>query len=489
MIFPSLDRVKAIAPGYDIVPVYMEILSDVRTPISVLKALKQVSSHTYLLESADNSNHWGRYSFLGYDPKIELFCKNHKMTIKDGTTRTFECSDPAAEIRNILSQYKSPRLEELPTFTGGFVGYFACEYIRYIEPTLDFPTPDDDPAMVNDVDLMLFDKVIAFDHYKNKIYLIANISTNDLERNYNKAELELKALADLVVNGKEADVPKGVLKTEFTSEFTKDEFEAVVKKTQHYIKEGDIFQCVVSNRREAEFDGSLLNAYRILRTLNPSPYMFYLSGGNVELTGASPETLIKLTDGKMYTFPIAGTMRRGKTEAEDLAIEEKLINDEKELAEHNMLVDLGRNDLGKIAKFGSVKVEALHMLQRFSHVIHITSTVSGEIQDGKDALDAIGATLPAGTLSGAPKIRAIEILHELEKSPRGVSGGAVGYIDFSGNMDVCIGIRMAMNKGGKVYVRAGAGIVRDSVPASEYNETLIKGQSMISAITDAQEVE
>lgn len=489
MIFPSLDRVKAIAPGYDIVPVYMEILSDVRTPISVLKALKQVSSHTYLLESADNSNHWGRYSFLGYDPKIELFCKNHKMTIKDGTTRTFECSDPAAEIRNILNQYKSPRLEELPTFTGGFVGYFACEYIRYIEPTLDFPTPDDDPAMVNDVDLMLFDKVIAFDHYKNKIYLIANISTNDLERNYNKAELELKALADLVVNGKEADVPKGILKTEFTSEFTKDEFEAVVKKTQHYIKEGDIFQCVVSNRREAEFDGSLLNAYRVLRTLNPSPYMFYLSGGDVELTGASPETLVKLTDGKMYTFPIAGTMRRGKTEAEDLAIEEKLINDEKELAEHNMLVDLGRNDLGKIAKFGSVQVEALHMLQRFSHVIHITSTVSGDIQDGKDALDAIGATLPAGTLSGAPKIRAIEILHELEKSPRGVYGGAVGYIDFSGNMDVCIGIRMAMNKGGKVYVRAGAGIVRDSVPASEYNETLIKGQSMISAITDAQEVE
>jgi len=481
--------VKAIAPGYDIVPVYMEILSDVRTPISVLKALKQVSSHTYLLESADNSNHWGRYSFLGYDPKIELFCKNHQMTIKDGTTRTFDCSDPAAEIRNILSQYKSPRLEELPTFTGGFVGYFACEYIRYIEPTLDFPTPDDDPAMVNDVDLMLFDKVIAFDHYKNKIYLIANISTNDLERNYNKAELELKALADLVVNGKEADVPKGILKTEFTSEFTKDEFEAVVKKTQHYIKEGDIFQCVVSNRREAEFDGSLLNAYRVLRTLNPSPYMFYLSGGDVELTGASPETLVKLTDGKMYTFPIAGTMRRGKTEAEDLAIEEKLINDEKELAEHNMLVDLGRNDLGKIAKFGSVQVEALHMLQRFSHVIHITSTVSGDIQDGKDALDAIGATLPAGTLSGAPKIRAIEILHELEKSPRGVYGGAVGYIDFSGNMDVCIGIRMAMNKGGKVYVRAGAGIVRDSVPASEYNETLIKGQSMISAITDAQEVE
>lgn len=488
-MFPTLDRVKAVAPGYDIVPVYVELLSDVRTPISVLKALKQVSSHTYLLESADNSNHWGRYSFLGYDPKIELFCKNHQMTIKDGTTRTFACSDPAAEIRHILHQYKSPRLEELPTFTGGFVGYFACEYIRYIEPTLDVPVSDDDPAMVNDVDLMLFDKVIAFDHYKNKIYLIANIGTEDLERNYNKAELELKALADLVLHGKEADVPKGLLQSDFTSEFTKEEFEAVVTKTQHYIKEGDIFQAVVSNRREAKFDGSLLNAYRVLRTLNPSPYMFYLSGGDVEMTGASPETLVKLTDGTLNTFPIAGTMPRGKSEAEDLAIEEKLINDEKELAEHNMLVDLGRNDLGKISKFGSVKVEALHMLQRFSHVIHITSTVSGEIQDGKDALDAIGATLPAGTLSGAPKIRAIEILHELEKSPRGVYGGAVGYIDFSGNMDVCIGIRMAMNKAGKVYVRAGAGIVRDSVPESEYNETIYKAQSMVSAITKAQEVE
>lgn len=489
MIKPSLDSVKALASGYDIVPVYMEILSDIRTPISVLKALKQVSSHTYLLESADNSNHWGRYSFLGYDPKLEIFCKNHQMTIKEGTSRTFTCHDPAAEIRHILQQYKSPRLEELPSFTGGFVGYFACEYIRYIEPSLDFTIPDDDSAMVNDVDLMLFDKVIAFDHYKNKIFLIANIGTEDLERNYRKAEMELKALAELVAHGAEADIPKGLLKSDFSSEFSKEGFEEVVRKLQGHIKEGDIFQAVVSNRREADFEGSLLNAYRALRTINPSPYMFYLSGGDIELTGASPETLVKLTDGTLYTYPIAGTMKRGKNEAEDLAIEDKLIHDEKELAEHNMLVDLGRNDLGKISNFGSVKVEALHMLQRFSHVIHITSTVSGRIKDGCDALDAIGATLPAGTLSGAPKIRALDILHGLEKSPRGVYGGAVGYIDFAGNMDVCIGIRMAMHKGGKVYVRAGAGIVRDSVPESEYKETLMKGQSMISAIMQGQEVD
>ena len=301
--------------------------------------------------------------------------------------------------------------------------------------------------------------------------------------------MELKALADLVAHGAEADIPKGLLKSDFSSEFSKEDFEEVVRKLQGHIKEGDIFQAVVSNRREADFEGSLLNAYRALRTINPSPYMFYLSGGDIELTGASPETLVKLTDSTLYTYPIAGTMKRGKNEAEDLAIEDKLIHDEKELAEHNMLVDLGRNDLGKISNFGSVKVEALHMLQRFSHVIHITSTVSGRIKDGCDALDAIGATLPAGTLSGAPKIRALDILHGLEKSPRGVYGGAVGYIDFAGNMDVCIGIRMAMHKGGKVYVRAGAGIVRDSVPESEYKETLMKGQSMISAIMQGQEVD
>ncbi|MBP6923202.1 anthranilate synthase component I family protein [Veillonella sp. YH-vei2232] len=489
MIKPSVQELQALGQGYTIVPVYKEILSDVRTPISVLKALKKVSSHTYLLESADNSHHWGRYSFLGYDSKLEVFCKNHQMTIKGATTQTFPCDNPAAEIRKILAQYKSPKVAELPTFTGGFVGYFAYEYIRYIEPVLDFPVSDDDESTVNDVDLMLFDKVIAFDHFKNTIYLIANIGTDDLERNYNKAQIELDALAELVVKGEEADIPPCKLTSEFTSEFTMEEYEDVVRTTQHYIKEGDIFQAVVSNRREAKMEGSLLNAYRVLRTMNPSPYMFYLSGHDVELTGASPETLVKLTDNTLYTFPIAGTMPRGKNEAEDRAMEEKLINDEKELAEHNMLVDLGRNDLGKISEFGSVNVDALHMLQRFSHVIHITSTVSGTIRPEYDALDAIGATLPAGTLSGAPKIRAIQILHDLEKSPRGVYGGAVGYIDFSGNMDVCIGIRMAMAKAGRVFVRSGGGIVRDSVPQNEYKETIYKAQSMVTAITAAQEVE
>lgn len=489
MMKPTLDEVKAYAvQGYDVVPVYRTILSDMRTPISVLRALEQVSSHVFILESADQSHHWGRYSFLGFDPLLEISCKDHVMTIAGATTSTFPCDNPNEEIRQILQQYKSPRVQGLPTFTGGLVGYFSYEYSQYIEPMLACHVPQTE-ADVNDVDLMLFDKVIAFDHYENKIYLMVNMKTNDVEKNYCKAQRTLEDLVNLVQYGKEAHVETGQLLGAFTSEFTSDEYEAVVEKTKHHIKEGDIFQAVVSNRLSAPFQGSLLNAYRKLRTMNPSPYMFYFTSPQLELTGASPETLVKLTDGTLYTFPIAGTMKRGQTEAEDRAIEQMLIHDEKELAEHNMLVDLGRNDLGRVSQMGTVQVDALHQLQRFSHVIHITSTVTGRIREDKDALDAIAATLPAGTLSGAPKIRAMQILQELEKSKRGIYGGAVGYIDFTGNMDVCIGIRMGMAKNGRVYVRSGGGIVADSVPQKEYEETVMKAASMIKAITDAQEVE
>ena len=486
MIKPSLIELERISDKYDIVPVCKEIFSDIRTPINVLRALKHISSTTYLLESAETNEKWGRYSFLGFNPSLEIFCKNHQMTIKGAMTSTFTTDNPAKEIRKILQQYKSPRFDFLPTFTGGLVGYFAYEYIRYSEPKLDFKDVED--ISFNDVDLMLFDKVIAFDHYKKKIILIVNIKTNDLEKNYNKAIRELNELADLVAKGQQAPITEGKLLSEFKSEFTPEEYEDVVRKTQAYIKEGDIFQAVPSNRKQADFSGSLLNAYRVLRTTNPSPYMFYLSGKDIELTGASPETLVKLQNGLLETFPIAGTMPRGKNELEDKAFEDILIHDDKELAEHNMLVDLGRNDLGKISEFNSVKVTSFHKIERFSHVMHITSTVQGKIRPEFDALDAINAALPAGTLSGAPKIRAIEILHELEKSPRGIYGGAIGYLDFSGNMDVCIGIRMAVAKQGKVFVRSGGGVVKDSIPQNEYQETVNKAQSMIEAIKKAQEV-
>ena len=485
---PGLAELQAAARAgsYDIMPVSRELFADIKTPIAVLQAMKNVSDCCFLLESVESGEKWGRYSFLGFDPSMEIKCKNHQMTIKKGINeQRFHTDDPAGEIRKILHNYKSPHFPFLPPLTGGLIGYFAYEYIRYSEKKLDFTDKRQD---LNDVDLMLFDKIIAFDNLRQKIFLIVNIRTDDIEANYEKAERQLDKLADLVENGQPYKGKAGRLTTGFTSEMSAAEYEKLVGKIKVYIKEGDIFQAVPSNCRMAGFSGSLLNAYRVLRTTNPSPYMFYLSGRQIELTGASPETLVKLKDGRLATFPIAGTMPRGKDKAEDAALEKKLCVDEKELAEHNMLVDLGRNDLGKISEFGSVKVSNFHKIERFSHVMHITSTVTGKIRSDKDALDAIAATLPAGTLSGAPKVRAVQILHETEKSVRGIYGGAVGYIDFTGNMDVCIGIRMAAAYDGKVYVRSGGGVVFDSVPETEYTETLNKARAMIEAIEKAQEV-
>lgn len=336
---------------------------------------------------------------------------------------------------------------------------------------------------------MLFDKVIAFDNFRQKIILIVNMSLEDVETGYNKAVLELHQLADLLKNGTKKNQPGGHLLGEVEPLFDKDTFCGMVERAKKYIYEGDIFQIVLSNRLSAPFEGSLLNTYRMLRTLNPSPYMFYFSGTDMEVAGASPETLVKLENGILHTFPLAGTRPRGKTDAEDKALEAELLADEKELAEHNMLVDLGRNDLGKISKFGTVEVEKLHSIERYSHVMHIGSTVRGEIKDEFDALDAINAVLPAGTLSGAPKIRACQLIGELENNKRGIYGGAIGYIDFTGNMDTCIAIRIAYKKNGKVFVRSGAGIVADSVAEKEYQECINKAAAVISALKKAEETD
>lgn len=336
---------------------------------------------------------------------------------------------------------------------------------------------------------MLFDKVIAFDNFRQKIILIANMSLEDPETGYNKAKLELKQIADLLRKGTPKKETGGHLTSEATALFSKEQYCAMVEKAKHHIKEGDIFQIVLSNRLSADFEGSLLNTYRILRTINPSPYMFYFSGTDVEIAGASPETLVKLEDGVLHTFPLAGTRPRGKTEAEDKALEKGLLEDEKELAEHNMLVDLGRNDLGKISRFGSVQVEKLHSIERYSHVMHIGSTVRGEIRDEFDGLDAVRAVLPAGTLSGAPKIRACQLIAELENNKRGIYGGAIGYIDFTGNLDTCIAIRIAYKKNGKVFVRSGAGIVADSVPEMEYQECINKAAAVVNALKMAEEAD
>ncbi len=485
-IQPTLDEVKttAAAGRYDVLPVSCEILADICTPIEALKILKNVSTHCYLLESAQPSEKWGRYTFLGLDPKMEITCRNGVM--KAGEI-TFETQNPSQVLREILAQYKSPRFAYLPTFTGGLVGYFAYDYLGYSEPKAR--TKAQDTENFKDVDLMLFDQVIAFDNLKQKIVLIVNmpLQPDTLETNYNKAILRLNRLAQLLQTGTQKQEPAGRLLDEPKPLFEKTAYCRMVEKAKHAIREGEIFQIVLSNRLAAPFEGSLLGAYRMLRTINPSPYMFYFSGTDVEVAGASPETLVKLENGVLHTFPLAGTRPRGKTDEEDKELEAELLADEKELAEHNMLVDLGRNDLGRVSRFGTVEVEKLHSIERYSHVMHIGSTVRGVLRPECDALDAIEAVLPAGTLSGAPKIRACQLIGELENNKRGIYGGAIGYIDFTGNMDTCIAIRIAYKKNGQVFVRSGAGIVADSVPEKEYQECINKAQAVVSALRQAQE--
>lgn len=479
-ILPPLETVKDIAATqqYDVLPLSCEILSDFITPIEAMRILKNVSTHCYMLESAQSDDRWGRYTFLGFDPKLEITCIDGKMKAGGLTVRT---DDPSQYLRELLSSYRSPRFDYLPSFTGGLVGYFSYDYLKYSEPSVRCGEQDEDSF--KDVDLMLFDKVIAFDHVRQKIVLIVNMALSDVEVGYNKAKLELEQLVSLLKTGEKKQEAPGRLLGEVTPLFSKEQFCAMVETAKHHIREGDIFQIVLSNRLSAPFEGSLLDTYRVLRTINPSPYMFYFSGTDVEVAGASPETLVKLKDGVLHTFPLAGTRPRGKTDEEDKALEESLLHDEKELAEHNMLVDLGRNDLGKVSKFGTVQVEKLHSIERYSHVMHIGSTVRGEIRDDRDALDAIEAVLPAGTLSGAPKIRACQLIGELENNKRGIYGGAIGYIDFTGNMDTCIAIRIAYKKNGRVFVRSGAGIVADSVPETEYQECINKAKAVVSALT------
>lgn len=485
-ILPNLEEVRRFAASgeYKVVPISCEILSDICTPIEAMRILKNVSTHCYMLESAQQDEKWGRYTFLGYDPKMEITCMDGEMQAGGIRVKT---DNPSEVLRQILTDYKSPKMEYLPSFTGGLVGCFSYDYLGYSEPTVKREV--EDTENFKDVDLMLFDKVIAFDNLKQKIILIVNMPLTDPEVSYNKAVMELKQMRDLLRNGEKKDEPAGRLLGEVQPLFDKERYCDMVESAKNYIREGDIFQIVLSNRLAAPFEGSLLNTYRVLRTLNPSPYMFYFSGTDVEVAGASPETLVKLENGVLHTFPLAGTRPRGKTEAEDQALEAELLADEKELAEHNMLVDLGRNDLGRLSRFGTVEVECLHSIERFSHVMHIGSTVRGMIRDDKDALDAVEAVLPAGTLSGAPKIRACQLIGELENNKRGIYGGAIGYIDFTGNMDTCIAIRIAYKKNGKVFVRSGAGIVADSVPEKEYEECINKAKAVVNALKLAEEAD
>ena len=491
-MYPKLDRVKELAAEgkYRRIPVCQEILSDSYTPIEVMRRLREVSRQVYLLESAGQSENWGRYTFLGYEPSLEITCRDGRVVIKktDALGKKLleqrEVLHPGEVIREIIAQNKTPIMENMPSFTGGLVGYFSYDYIKYSEPKLHLSSGEEDDF--NDMDLMLFDRVIAFDNFKQKIYLIAGVYTEELEASYEMAKDKIEEMARVIKYGDKKVFQPLELLSDITPQFTADEYADMVKKAKHYIHEGDIFQVVLSNPLRAKARGSLFDTYRILRSSNPSPYMFYFSSDDIEIAGASPETLVKVVDGKASTFPLAGTRPRGKDEAEDKALEQELLADEKELAEHNMLVDLGRNDMGKISEIGTVLVEEYMGIQRYSHVMHIGSTVVGKIRLDKDSVDAVDAILPAGTLSGAPKFRACEIIQELEQSKRGIYGGAIGYLDFAGNLDVCIAIRLVYKKNDSICIRSGAGIVNDSDPYKEAQECVNKAMAVVDAVKSVE---
>lgn len=479
----SFEEIEKFLDDYSMIPICREIYADVITPISLLRKMEAFGKNFFLLESVEGGEKWARYSFLGYEPVLHITCKDGKVTQKSGEIETTTQTDPMDALREQLEKYKSPKIEGMPTFTGGFVGYFGYEMIGYAEPKLNLKTSD-----VDDYHLMLFDKIIAFDHFRQKIMVIANMKAKDGLQGYNSALLEIEKMIALIHDHSQIPESEVTENVEFRCNVSEEEYCSMVKKTKNYIKEGDIFQGVISRRFEADYKGSLMSAYRVLRTTNPSPYMYFIQSEDMQIAGASPETMVKLVDGKLTTFPVAGTRPRGKTDEEDRELEEGLLKDEKELAEHNMLVDLARNDIGRIAEYGSVHVEEYMKIHRFSKVMHIASTVCGKLREGKDSCNTVSALLPAGTLSGAPKFRACEIIDELEKEPRGVYGGAIGYIDLSGNLDVCIAIRTAVKKGDKVYVQAGAGIVADSVAESEYMECAHKAGAVIDAVKRGNEV-
>lgn len=484
MIKPSCDEIMELAKSYNTIPVCKEILADVITPITLLRRIAASKKRFFLLESIEGGEKWGRYSFIGYDPIMRVSCKNAVVTIdRNGKMKNIETKKPLEVLRSILKDYKSPSLKELPPFTGGLVGYFAYSMIGYAEPKLKIKSGD-----FNDYDVMLFDKVIAYDHLKQKICVIVNMSTDKILENYGKATAEIEKIINLINDSSPLPELKGRMKSNFECNVSEKEYCNIVEKTKEYIRDGDIFQAVISRKFTCKYDGSLINAYRVLRTINPSPYMVYMNIDDDEIISTSPETLVRLQNGRLYTFPVAGSRPRGKTDEEDIALEKSLLSDEKELSEHNMLVDLGRNDLGRISKYDSVEVTKYMVIHRYSKIMHICSQVESNIRDDCDAMDAIESVLPAGTLSGAPKIRACEIIEEQEALPRDIYGGALGYMDFTGNLDTCIAIRMAYKKGENVYVQAGGGIVADSVPKNEYEESANKAAAVMNAVRNADEL-
>ena len=487
----SQDEFNTLAAlGHNRIPVVREVFSDLDTPLSVYLKLAD-GPYTYLLESVEGGENWGRYSIIGLPCQRVYKLHGHRLSVEDHgvVVEQRELGDPLGEIERIRAGYKVPQLPQMPEFSGGLVGYFGFESIAYIEPKLVRQNRPDQLG-IPDVLLMLSEEVAVFDNLKGRLYLIVHADPAQPQA-YARARRRLDELAFRLHRSGPSypDVldPKALEETDFVSSFTREQYHGIVEKAKEYIRAGDIFQVVPSQRLSVPFRARPVDVYRALRALNPSPYMYFLDLGPTQIVGSSPEILVRLKKGKVILRPIAGTRPRGKTREEDLALEAELLADPKERAEHLMLIDLGRNDVGRVSKTGSVKLTESFVIERYSHVMHIVSQVEGDLRDGLSYMDVLKATFPAGTVSGAPKIRALEIIQELEPHKRNIYAGAIGYIGWWGDADTAIAIRTAVIQDGHLHVQAGGGIVYDSDPATEWEETMNKGRALFRAVAQAAE--
>ena len=480
------DFKKLAKKGYNRIPLMCEILADLDTPLSTYTKICNFP-YSYLFESVEGGEKWGRYSIIGLPAKKIISVTGEKVKITENSKLIdeYNTSDPLKEIEKIQQSYKVAQIEGMPRFSGGLVGYFGYETIRYIEPKLN-KNNKEDPIGSPDILLMVSDEVIVFDNLSGKLFIIvhADPKKNDAYSNALQRLDDISGmLRDNQTNKSQSDNSRDVDENDFVSGFTQKNYEKAVNTIKNYIINGDAMQVVLSQRLSIPFQSKPINLYRALRSLNPSPYMYFLDLEDFQIVGSSPEILVRLEDNIVTVRPIAGTRPRGKTKSEDLALEKDLLEDPKELAEHLMLIDLGRNDLGRVADMGSVNLTDKMIIERYSHVMHIVSNVTGELKKGMNAMDVLRSTFPAGTVSGAPKIRAMEIIDELEPVKRGVYSGAVGYISWNGNMDTAIAIRTAVIKDKTLHIQVGAGIVADSIPKNEWDETMNKGRAIFKAVS------
>ena len=482
----KFSEFKKLSAKFKTIPVYKRVLADLLTPISAFMKLAKNNEYAFILESVEGGEQYARYSFIGRDPKRIIKSEKNQTFIKSNGEWGVVHEDFLPYVRNLHKSYQSPKLDNLPSFTGGLVGYLGYESITWIE---DIPIYETDELETPDAVFMLFEELIAFDHLKNQIILFSNVQIKDelnLEESYESALQKIDKMGEALHADIDYQTPEVMGGSTSESNFSPQDFEKAVLAAQEHIKSGDIFQLVLSQRFKRKTDADPQTIYRALRTINPSPYMFHLKLSDIDVIGASPELLVKVEDKEIEIRPIAGTRKRGKTSKEDQQLADDLLSDEKERAEHLMLVDLGRNDVGRAAQYDSVKLHEFMKVEYYSHVMHIVSDVRGELNDDKDVFDALYSGFPAGTLSGAPKIRAMEIIHELEPSRRGIYSGAIGYFDFSGDMNTCIAIRTMVMKDDSIYFQAGAGIVYDSDPTKELEETVNKASAINSAIDLAE---